>query len=88
MPAYGYQRAVIDPEHGLLEMREISFDLSPADLRCIAAFLRLYADRIESSDWRSDHAHIDEHDCLWRRDHPDLDLVVLHHPGNGDEPPR
>jgi ABC-2 type transport system ATP-binding protein len=42
-------------------------------------FLRHYADRIEAGDWRSDHAHIDEHDSPWRRDHPDLDIVVVHH---------
>jgi hypothetical protein len=80
MPVYGYGRTVIDPEHGLLEMREISFDLSPSDLRRVAAFLWHFADRIETGDWRSDHAHIDEHDRRWRHDHPDLDVVVLHHP--------
>ena len=86
MPAYGYQRAVIDPEHGLLEMREVSYDLSPTDLRRVAAFLRHYADRIEAGDWRSDHAHIDEHDRQWCRDNPALDIVVLHHQSADAEP--
>ena len=79
MPAYGYQRSVIDPESGLLEMREVTFDLSPADLRRVAAFLNHYADRIEAGDWRSNHAHIDQHDPQWRRDHSTLDLVVINH---------
>ena len=69
---------MIDPEYGLLELREVSFDLNPADLRRLADFLRHYADRAESGDWRSGHAHIDELDHQWRRDHPDLDIVVLH----------
>ncbi len=78
MPAYGYKRAVIDPEHGLLQLREVSFDLSPADLRRVAAFLQNYAERAEAGDWRSDHAHIDEYDRPWRKDHPDLDIIVLY----------
>ncbi len=78
MPVYGYQRAVINPEFWLLEMREISFALSPADLRRVASFLRHSADRIEFGDWRSDHAHIDEFDFRWRQDHSGLDVIVSH----------
>jgi hypothetical protein len=77
MPVYGYQRAVIDPDHSLLELREVSFDLSPADLRRVAAFLQHYADRIESGAWRSDHIHLESFDRAWSRDHPDLQIVVL-----------
>jgi hypothetical protein len=79
LPAYGYQRAVIDPEYGLLELREVSFDLNAADLRRVAAFLMYYADRIEAGNWHSDHAHIDERDHEWHRDHPNLDVIVLHY---------
>lgn len=77
MPAYGYKRAVVDPEYGLLELREISFDLSPAGLRRVAASLRDCADRAEAGDHHSDHVHIDEFDGRWREDHPDLDVIVL-----------
>lgn len=40
MPAHGYPRAVVNPEHGLLELREVGLDLSPEGLRRLAAFLR------------------------------------------------
>jgi hypothetical protein len=77
MSAYGYQRGVIDPEYGLMGLREVTFDLSPDGLRRLAAFLRDCADRVEAGDLRSDHMHIEEFDCAWRRDHPDLDVIVL-----------
>jgi hypothetical protein len=77
MPAYGYQRAVVDPEYGLLELREVSLDLSPDGLRRLAAFLRDCADRAEAGDLRSDHVHIEEFDRAWKRESPDLDVIVL-----------
>ena len=77
MPAYGYQRAVVDPEYGLLELREVSLDLSPDRLRRLAAFLRDCADRTEAGDLRSDHVHIEEFDRAWKRESPDLDVIVL-----------
>ncbi|MDG3007413.1 Imm32 family immunity protein [Paludisphaera mucosa] len=77
MPAYGYQRAVVDAEYGLLELREVSFDLSPDGLRRLATFLRECADRAEAGDLRSGHVHIEEFDRAWRRVSPDLDVVVL-----------
>jgi hypothetical protein len=79
MPIYGYQRAVVDPESGLLEMQEVTFNFSAADLRRVAAFLQHYAERMESGDWRSDHAHLRDFDPQWRPDHPESDLVVFHH---------
>ncbi|WP_165253748.1 Imm32 family immunity protein [Paludisphaera soli] len=77
MPAYGYQKTVVDPEYGLLELREVSFDLSPDGLRRLAAFLRDCADRAEAGDLRSDHVHIEEFDRAWKRESPDLDVIVL-----------
>ncbi len=82
MPIYGYQRAVVDQEYGLLEMREVSFDLGAADLRRVAAFLRHCADRLDAGEWRSDHAHLDNFDPEWVRDHPELNVVVLHRKGS------
>lgn len=77
MPAYGYQRTVVDPEYGLLELREVSFDLGPDALRRLAAFLRDCADRAEAGGLRSDHVHIEEFDREWKRASPDLDVIVL-----------
>jgi hypothetical protein len=78
MPIYGYKRAVLSDE-GLLDMREVSLDLSPADLRRVAAFMVYFADRMDAEDWRSDHAHLDQFDLQWKDDHPDLDIIILHH---------
>jgi hypothetical protein len=77
MPAFGYQRTVVDPEYGLIELREVSFDLSPNGLRRLAAFLRDCADRAEAGDHRSDHVHIEDFDRGWRGEHPDLDVIDL-----------
>lgn len=89
MPAYGYQRTVVDPEHGLLELREVSFDLSPDGLRRLAAFLHDCADRAEAGEFRSDHAHIEQFDRAWKREDPDLDLIVLlPKAGSGKKPHR
>lgn len=73
MPMWGYGRRVADAESGLLQMREVRFDLPPAELRSVAAFLLACADRIEGGRWRSDHAHAPESP-------PGVDLIVLHPP--------
>jgi hypothetical protein len=75
---YGYPRAVIDPEHGLQEMREVALQFEADDLRRIARFLQNAADRIDGGDWRSSHLHIDSVDKNWKRDFPACDLIVLH----------
>jgi hypothetical protein len=77
MPIYGYLESVVDPDHGLLELREVSFSFSPSDLRRIADFLRDCADRMEAEEWKTDHAHIDSFDPRWKRQHPVTDVVVL-----------
>jgi hypothetical protein len=77
MPAYGYLRTVVNPEFGLMELREVSFDLSPDGMRRLAAFLRDCADRAEADGLRSDHVHIGEYDRGWKHENPDLDVVVL-----------
>jgi hypothetical protein len=69
MPVYGYQRRIVGQEYGLLEMREVTFQMAPTELRRVAAFLVEYADRIDRGDWKSDHAHM--------KDAPDgIEIVV------------
>jgi hypothetical protein len=58
MPVYGYQRQAVDEEYGVLEMREVSFALSPDELRNVAAFLVACADDIDGGSWPSDHRHM------------------------------
>jgi ferredoxin-NADP reductase len=77
MPVYGYSRIVVDPEFGLMELREVSFGLPPVDMRRVAAFLQHYADLIESGDWKSDHIHLESFDPQWRARQPDLQVVIL-----------
>jgi hypothetical protein len=77
MPIYGYKKAVVDEEYGLLELREISFEFSPEGLRRVARFLHHYADRIESGEWRGGHVHLDEFDPAWRGNHPETDVIIL-----------
>lgn len=75
---YGYPRAIVNPEYGLQEMREVSLEFGPNALRRIARFLQVAADRIESGEWRTGHLHIDSLDTNWSIDFPECDLVVLH----------
>lgn len=69
MPAFGYKKAVVNEQYGLLELSEVSLEFNPADLRRIAAFLLHHAEMIESSSWHSDHAHLEG---------LDVEFVVLH----------
>ena len=77
MPIFGYQRAIANEEYGLLELREISFDLNPDDLKRLARFLEHYAAEIESGEWRSSHVHLSAFDPSWRVGHPDDDVIIL-----------
>lgn len=84
MPVYGYQRAVVDEKYGLLELREVTFSFSPADLRRLARFLEHFAGEIESRvsgeieprSWRTAHVHLTNFDREWRRDHPEVDVII------------
>ena len=78
MPIYGYSKRVVSPECGLLEMREVTFSHSLADLRRIARFLLEFADKAESGEWRSSHRHLADFDRQWRSDHPQSDVIVVH----------
>ena len=84
MPIFGYSKRVAS-EHGLHEMSEVTFDVSSADMRRIAAFLTDCADGVESGDWRTSHRHLTEFDKDWDDDHPDSDVIVIH---PAPDPPR
>lgn len=81
---WGYSKRTVDAESGLLEMSEVSFDFSPADLRHIAEFLASAADRIESG-LRTDHLHIDEVISGWDPDLAGSDIIVIN---PSPEPPK
>jgi hypothetical protein len=79
MPAYGYSSRVVDDKFGLLQLREVSFDLSPTQLRSVAAFLTDCADRLDNGSWRSDHVHMP-------RPPAEVDIIVLIPSGQDTEP--
>lgn len=82
---YGYSKRIADEKHGLHEMREVSFEFAPSDLRRVAAFLNSAADALEQDSLRSSHVHIDSWDRGWNADFPNCDVIVLHPP---PPPPR
>lgn len=74
---YGYSSRTVNEEYGLLEMREITFDASPTNLRKIARFLEKMADVIETGQAKSSHAHINSVIDSWDREHPNKGIVVI-----------
>ena len=58
MAAYGYAQRVVDDEFQLLELKEISLDVSLNDLRRIADFLQDCANQAESGTWQTSHLHM------------------------------
>jgi hypothetical protein len=75
MPYYGYSRQVVN-EFGPMELREVTFSLSADELRRVAKFLSVCADRIENGDFKSSHLHIDHVDREWPRT-GQADIIVL-----------
>lgn len=61
---YGYSKKVVN-EYGLLQMREVSFAMSPTKLRVVATFLARVAEQLESGHTFL-HRHIDEVLPEWR----------------------
>ena len=56
---YGYSEKIVNEEYGLLQMREVSFAMSPGQLRLVATFLLRAAEQIEAGQTFL-HRHIDE----------------------------
>jgi hypothetical protein len=79
MPAFGYSSRVVN-EYELHQLSEVTFDMSVANLRRIGTFLSECADRAESGEWRSSHAHIpapwNECDIIVSNPRPDPPLHV------------
>lgn len=71
---YGYQEKIVDKEHGLLQMREVTLAMSPQQLRLVATFLAHVAVELESGAPFS-HRHIGEVVPEWQAIHPGLDII-------------
>jgi len=74
---FGYSRRTANAESGLLELKEVTFDLEPRDLRILAAFLSASADQIESRELRVDHVHIESENPDWRSEETGADIIVF-----------
>jgi hypothetical protein len=81
---YGYSKRTIN-EHGLLELREISFNFNASDLKRIAAFLFDIASKMDRREIKANHIHIDSKDKNWKRDNPGSDIIVI---DPNSEPPQ
>lgn len=75
---YGYSEKIVDEEYGLLQLREISFEFAPRELKRIAAFLNSAAEAIEKDTLRSSHIHIGSSAQHWSADCPNCEIIVLH----------
>jgi hypothetical protein len=72
---YGYAARTLN-EHGLLELREVSFEASPAVLRELAQFLKTSADLLDAGTFRHTHLHIGSVIRDWDRRFPGKDVIV------------
>jgi len=73
---YGYSEKVVNEQYGLLQMREVSFAMSPSQLRLVATFLARVAEQLESGQTFL-HRHIEDLMPEWRASAPKTDIVVV-----------
>ncbi|MCA9646842.1 MAG: hypothetical protein H6718_13770 [Polyangiaceae bacterium] len=84
MKVFGYGEVILE-EFGLQAMREVSFEGTPDELRCVARFLIQKAEELEMRTFRISHMHmprkgLEEGSC---------DVIVLFWPEEEyEEPPR
>jgi len=71
MKIFGYQSRQVN-ENGLLEMKEVTFQGTPEQLRLVADFLRGSADCIEANPGEFDHDHISFNNPSWNDDYPEV----------------
>jgi hypothetical protein len=71
MKIFGYQRRQIS-DAGLLELKEVTFQGKPDQLRLVADFLQSSADYIEANPGKFDHDHISFNNPGWNDDYPEV----------------
>ncbi len=76
MAVFGYGKRTVN-KYGLLELREVSFEMSAEDLRRVAGFFLACADQFNAGEWRTSHQHLSQQDSSWSIQHPDLEIVVI-----------
>ena len=73
---YGYSEKIVNEEYNLLQMREVSFAMSPGQLRLVATFLLRAAEELDAGQTFL-HRHIEELVPEWRATMPQADIVVI-----------
>jgi hypothetical protein len=76
MPICGYKK-MTDTEEPELRLSEVSFKLSPADLRRIARFLTARADEIERGTFIDGGRHLRDYDKSWSVENCGGDVIVV-----------
>ena len=71
---YGYASNQLN-EDGLLELKEVTFVVTPESLKEIASFFIAMANRIEN-EVNFSHHHIDEYITDWGSRFPNNDIIV------------
>ena len=72
---YGYAKRTADPEFGLLELSEVTFNLDPERLRLVAKFLTQAAEEIEAGSLGASHVHLSGAEPTWDADQV-ADVIV------------
>jgi len=72
MPVNGYKRRGFEKPVGLLEMKEVSFDITTDEMRRVAEFFNSCADEIDSGKWRTSHLHM--------KNPPGAEIIILKAP--------
>jgi hypothetical protein len=85
---YGYSARVVDDEADLLELREVTFCMTPENLRNVARFLAAAADAMDAGTFLSSHRHASFEVRDWDRLHPECDVIVADPPGTVRTVPR
>ena len=74
---YGYTRATIN-EYGLAEMKEITFAMSPTQLRTVAQFLLDMAGEMEAGAFTTcSHRHLTTTHPEWNDSATAADIIVM-----------
>jgi hypothetical protein len=71
MKAYGYIKKHLNND-GLLELKEVTLQTTPKNLRAIAAFILKAAETLEARRKTFDHLHLQDSWQQWRKGYPDI----------------
>lgn len=73
---FGYAAKKVNA-YGLLELREVTFHGTPADLREIASFLVDAANEMELDEHPISHRHLSIECPAWKSRHPQHDVIAI-----------